>query len=233
MPTDASHADGPHGDRAPVVTLDHVSRTITTRGTATVLLAPTSLVLREGTLVVLAGPSGSGKTTLCNIVTGWERTDTGSITWADADVQTWAELSVAPQRLALLPALDIRENLILPFWAAGRDVPEGELAELVAHLEIDALLDRRPSEVSFGEQQRTAIARAVLGNPRLAVLDEPTGHQDEPRASLVIDALLAARSRGTCVLVATHDPDVIAGADDVVALRSPLVATGTPSDVPD
>jgi ABC-type lipoprotein export system ATPase subunit len=193
------------------------------------VLAPTSLVLRAGTLVAVAGPSGSGKTTLCNIVTGWERTDTGSVVWADDDVRTWAQLSVAPQRLALLPSLDIRENLILPFWAAAREVPERDLAELTAHLEIDDLLGRRPSEVSFGEQQRTAIARAVLGTPRLAVLDEPTGHQDEARATLVIDALLAARTRGTCVLVATHDPDVIAAADDVVVLRSPLASTDTPA----
>ena len=235
MPTDA-----PVDERASVVTLHDVSRTIpsrtsrgTSRGVATVVLAPTSLVLRAGMLVAVAGPSGSGKTTLCNIVTGWERADTGSVVWADDDVRTWAQLSVAPQRLALLPSLDIRENLILPFWAAGRDVPERELAELTAHLDIDGLLRRRPSEVSFGEQQRTAIARAVLGTPRLAVLDEPTGHQDEARATLVIDALLAARARGTCVLVATHDPDVITAADDVVVLRSPLAPVDRPASVRD
>jgi ABC-type lipoprotein export system ATPase subunit len=226
MPTD------PRAGRTAIATLDDVSRTITSRGVPTVLLAPTSLVLHAGTMIALAGPSGSGKTTLCNIVTGWEPTDTGSVRWVDADARTWAELSVAPQRLALLPSLDIRENLVLPFWAAARDVPERELAELTAHLEIDGLLDRRPAEVSFGEQQRTAIARAVLGNPRLAVLDEPTGHQDEARASLVIDELLAARTRGTCVLVATHDVDVIAAADEVVVLRSPLASATVPDAVP-
>ena len=133
------------------------------------------------------------------------------------------------ERLALLPSLNIRENLLMPFWAVRRDVPEAELAASTAELEIADLLDRRPSEVSFGEQQRAAIARAVLGVPRsLAVLDEPTGHQDEVRAALVVDVLLAARTRGTCVLVATHDPDVIAAADDVVTLRSPLAAGVTP-----
>ena len=223
-------------ERAAIVTVDDVSRRISSRGTSTVLLAPTSLVLRAGTMVALAGPSGSGKTTLCNIITGWEPTDTGAVHWADeagAGASTWAKLSTAPQRLALLPSLDLRENLLLPFWAARRDVPESELAELTAQLEIADLLDRRPAEVSFGEQQRAAIARAVLGAPRLAVLDEPTGHQDEVRAALVVGVLLAARSRGTCVLVATHDPDVIAAADEVVTLRSPLAAVGTPAGVHD
>jgi ABC-type lipoprotein export system ATPase subunit len=225
-------------ERAPIVTVDNVSRRISSRGTSTVLLAPISLVLRAGTLVALAGPSGSGKTTLCNIITGWEPTDTGSVHWADgadadaaARASTWAMLSIAPQRLALLPSLNIRENLLMPFWAGRRDVPEAELAALTAALEIADLLDRRPSEVSFGEQQRAAIARAVLGAPQLAVLDEPTGHQDEVRAALVIDVFLAARTCGTCVLVATHDPDLIAAADEVVTLRSPLAAAETPVGV--
>ena len=120
-----------------------------------------------------------------------------------------------------MPSLDIRENLALPFWSSGRDLPEADLADIAERLEIDALLDRRPSEISFGEQQRAAIARAILGHPTLAILDEPTGHQDESRAALVIDALLAARSNGTCVLVATHDPDIIAAADEVLPLHAP------------
>jgi putative ABC transport system ATP-binding protein len=203
-----------------VVRVRDVSRAITSRGTPVVLLAPISAELRAATLVALAGPSGSGKTTLCNIIIGWEPTDSGSVEWKDDATHGWARLAVAPQRLALLPSLDIRENLALPFWSSGRDLPEAHLIELTTRLEIDTLLDRRPSEISFGEQQRAAIARALLGNPRLAVLDEPTGHQDERRAGLVIDALLAARSRGTCVLVATHDADIIAAADDVIPLRS-------------
>ncbi len=72
----------------------------------------------------------------------------------------------------------------------------------------------------------------MLGAPQLAVLDEPTGHQDEVRAALVVDVFRAARTRGTCVLVATHDPDFVAAADEVVTLRSLLAAAGTPVGVP-
>jgi putative ABC transport system ATP-binding protein len=203
-----------------VVSVVGVSRTIDAHGEELVLLSPVSADLHAGTLVAVSGPSGSGKTTLCNIIIGWEHSDTGSIQWAHDEVRGWARLAVAPQRLALLPSLDIRENLALPFWSSGREVPESELIDLARRLEIETLLDRRPAEISFGEQQRAAIARAILGNPRLAVLDEPTGHQDEARAALVIDALLTARSNGTCVVVATHDPDVIAAADEVLPLHA-------------
>ena len=83
-------------------------------------------------------------------------------------------------------------------------MPTTELDDLTVRLEIDGLLGRHPSQVSFGEQQRAGIARALLGTPRLAVLDEPTGHQDEARAALVVEALLAARARGTCAPIESH-----------------------------
>jgi ABC-type lipoprotein export system ATPase subunit len=204
-----------------VVRVADVSRAITSAAGTTVLLAPTSVVLSAGTLVVLAGPSGSGKTTLCNIIIGWEPSDTGSVEWTDTDATGWARVAVAPQRLALSPSIDLYENLALPHWSQRRDVPADQLAELATHLQIDGLLARRPGEMSFGEQQRAAVARALLCSPRLAVLDEPTGHQDEARATLVVEALLDARRRGSCVLVATHDADVIEAADQVVELHAP------------
>jgi ABC-type lipoprotein export system ATPase subunit len=204
---------------AVIVRVVDVSRTITSSAGTTTLLAPTSLELSAGSLVVLAGPSGSGKTTLCNIIIGWEQPDTGSVEWREEEARGWARLAVAPQRLALLPSIDLYENLALPFWSQRREVPGDELTELTTHLQIHSLLARKPADVSFGEQQRAAIARALLGSPRLAVLDEPTGHQDEARAALVVKALLEARRRGSCVLVATHDADVIAAADQVVELH--------------
>ena len=212
-----------------IVSAVGVSRTINAHGSSVNLLVPTTVHLHTGTLVALAGPSGSGKTTLCNIIIGWEPSDTGSVQWFDDEARSWARLAVAPQCLALLPSLDLRENLVLPFWSTRRDVPATELDDLAVRLEIDGLLGRHPAQVSFGEQQRAGIARALLGTPRLAVLDEPTGHQDEARAALVVETLLAARARGTCVFVATHDADVIAAADEVIQLESPLAASHAPS----
>ena len=203
-----------------VVRLDGVSRIAAHRAGEVALLAPTTAELRSHTLTVVAGPSGSGKTTLCNVVIGWERPDRGTVEWATGDAAGWARLAVAPQRLALIEALTLAENMALPFWSSRRAaVPDTQLQELCAALAIDHLLPRHPSEVSFGEQQRAAIARCLLGAPALCVLDEPTGHQDEGRAALVAEQLLAAHAAGSSVLVATHDDVVIDAADVLIRLR--------------
>jgi len=206
-----------------IVHIDNVSRHVDHDGESTTMLAPVSAVLHAGMLVALAGPSGSGKTTLCNILLGWDRTDSGEVRWEDLGARGWARMAVAPQRLALLPSLTVQENILLPSWATGRAVEGAELSALVAQLDLEAVVHRQPHELSFGEQQRAAVARAVFGNPCVAVLDEPTGHQDERRAARVVESLLASRSRGTCVLVATHDPDLIDAADEVITLQSALL----------
>ena len=202
-----------------VVRLDGVSRTARSGAGEVTLLAPTTAELRSHTLTVVAGPSGSGKTTLCNVVIGWERPDRGTVEWATGDAAGWARLAVAPQRLALIEALTLAENMALPFWSRRAAVPDTQLQELCTALAIDHLLTRHPSEVSFGEQQRAAIARCLLGAPALCVLDEPTGHRDEARAALVTEQLLAARAAGSSVLVATHDDVVIDAADVLIRLR--------------
>jgi putative ABC transport system ATP-binding protein len=209
-------------EHSAVVHIDNVSRHVDHDGESTTMLAPVTAVLHVGRLVALAGPSGSGKTTLCNILLGWDRTDSGEVRW-EVDARGWARLAVAPQRLALLPSLTVQENVLLPSWATARPVEAAELSALVGQLDLEAVVHRQPHELSFGEQQRAAVARAVFGNPCVAVLDEPTGHQDERRAQRVIESLLASRSRGTCVLVATHDPDLIDAADDVITLQSTLL----------
>ena len=202
-----------------LVRLDGVSRSARTDAGEVTLLAPTTAELRSHTLTVVAGPSGSGKTTLCNVVIGWEQPDRGTVQWATGDAVGWARLAVAPQRLALIEGLTLAENMALPFWSRRAAVPDTQLQELCTALAIDHVLSRHPSEVSFGEQQRAAIARCLLGAPALCVLDEPTGHQDEARASLVVEQLLEARAAGSSLLVATHDEVVIAAADVLIRLR--------------
>jgi ABC-type lipoprotein export system ATPase subunit len=210
-----------------LVRVDNVSRSIDHDGERVVVLAPTTITLETNTVVAVAGPSGSGKTTLCNIVAGWDHSDTGVIEWIHPQsppepsgrATRWWRVSVAPQRLALHRSLTLGENLALPFWGSDRPLDPAAAADIGEALDIGELLGRRVDEVSLGEQQRVAVARALLGAPDLAILDEPTGHQDEERSDLVIAQLLRASRSGTCVLVATHDERVIARADQVVTLR--------------
>jgi ABC-type lipoprotein export system ATPase subunit len=198
-----------------VIRLDNVTHR---RGTVTIL-RDVSLSLGDAALVVLAGRSGSGKSTLCHLVAGVMRPSAGSVLVADGPahrVRDWAVVSLLPQRLALAPELTVAENALLPAQLRGRPVDP----ELLGRLGLDAIADRPVHETSLGEQQRTALARALVLGPPVAVLDEPTGHQDDEHVGLILNALVAAARAGTLVLVATHDQRVIDVADETVRLRS-------------
>jgi ABC-type lipoprotein export system ATPase subunit len=131
----------------------------------------------------------------------------------------WAVVSMLPQRLALVEELSLAENILLPTTLAGRRRPPDEGRELITTLGLGEVADRLATQASLGEQQRAALARALVLRPRLAVLDEPTGHQDDEHVSLVLQALKAARDSGTAVLVATHDDRLLDVADQVVRLH--------------
>jgi ABC-type lipoprotein export system ATPase subunit len=196
-------------------------------GRGTAVLHEVSLRVRDGELVALAGRSGSGKSTLCHLVAGLERPSHGTVTVDGrpaGTVRDWSLVSLLPQRLALSPELTVAQNALLPAWLrrlAARD----DLLELLG---IDHVAGRPVTQISLGEQQRTAIARALAVRPRLAVLDEPTGHQDDEHVARVVDALRAVHEEGSAVLVATHDERVLSAATRVVHLDGGrLVTPGT------
>jgi putative ABC transport system ATP-binding protein len=184
-----------------------------------------SLQLHEAELVGLVGPSGSGKSTLLNLLAGWERPDAGAVAWAGGDPgpggPSWAALALVPQTFGLLEELSVRENVELPLRLAGvgATARSRRVDEALAALGIDALADRAPWEGSLGEQQRTALARALVGTPRLLLCDEPTGHQDAAWAKHIFQTLLEAARQGTACLVATHSQQAVHFADRVLGLR--------------
>jgi ABC-type lipoprotein export system ATPase subunit len=127
-----------------------------------------------------------------------------------------------PQRLALEPELSVAENVRLPAALRGVAADPG----LLDRLGLAAIAGRPARDTSLGEQQRTAIARALVLGPAVAVLDEPTAHQDDEHVHLVLDALRAVVAAGTLAVVATHDQRVIDIADTVVRLASGRLLTG-------
>jgi ABC-type lipoprotein export system ATPase subunit len=184
------------------------------------VLHDVSLAAAPGELVAVAGPSGSGKSTLCHLAAGFETPERGTVTVdgrpADA-VADWSVVAVVPQQHGLLAGLSVEDNICLPAYRAGVD-PVAALARLAEALDLGAFTRRGVRETSLGEQQRTAVARALVLAPRLAVLDEPTGHQDDDHVAQVAAVLAGAAHAGSAVLVATHDPRVWEVADRVVHL---------------
>jgi ABC-type lipoprotein export system ATPase subunit len=190
------------------------------------ILAGQDLELHAGSLTVVAGRSGSGKTTLLRVVCGLERPDAGSaeafgqdlgrLDRADLAALRRGHVGVCGQSVALLDALDVAENLRMARLARGRpaSVPE----ELIASIGLAPLRHRPVRLLSGGERQRVAVARVLAVETDLAVLDEPTSHQDEAHAELLADALVQAARRGGAVLVATHDPVLLAAADALLDL---------------
>ena len=206
----------PTAARRPVVDAPTVLRVRGVRKAyrGTFAVADASLDVRRGELAVLLGRSGSGKSTLLMAIGRFLRPDSGSITveGAGADgAPPWRTVAYLAQRFALLPELSVRENVELPLRLShARD--DARVTELLAQLALDDLADRNPGEISIGQQQRAALARAVVCRPSLLVADEPTSHQDRESAGLVWDALSAAADGGTACLVATHEETAAAHA---------------------
>ena len=176
-----------------------------------------SLHVDAGEVVVVEGRSGSGKSTLCQLVAGLEPPDRGSVTVAgtpSADLSDWSVLAALPQRFGLPEELTVAENVHLPAWLHDRP----ERGDLLEALDVAHLADRLTAQASRGEQQRVALARAASLGPAALVLDEPTSHQDEAHADLVVAQVLAAAAAGSAVLVATHDPRLVEAAHRVVHL---------------
>jgi ABC-type lipoprotein export system ATPase subunit len=187
------------------------------------ILSDISLSLPEAQLAVLAGRSGSGKSTLCHLIAGVMRPSGGEVLVAGKrpyPAPDWATVSLLPQRLALEPELSVAENVRLP--AGLRRVATDQ--ELLERLGLAAIAGRPARDTSLGEQQRTAIARALVLRPAVAVLDEPTAHQDDEHVDLVLGALRAVVRTGTLAVVATHDQRVIDIADTVLRLTSGRLA---------
>jgi putative ABC transport system ATP-binding protein len=186
-------------------------------------LISVDLEARPGELVGLVGRSGSGKTTLLNVIAGWERPTEGEVRWRDQvnpSAPPWSTVAVVPQKLGLMEELTVEENIEYPARLSDAlEEREDDIEELIGLLGIGDLRARYPREASVGEQQRTAIARALAVRTSVLLADEPSGHQDTASAERVFAALRRAADAGTAVVVATHNREVIRYLDRVLTMK--------------
>ena len=197
----------PAGGGPVVVAAEAVAKSYR-RGAETIhALREVSLELHGGELVALLGRSGSGKSTLLTVLAGWLEPDAGSVRYELDRGLPWSELAFLPQRFGLLPELSVRENIGLPARLAGIETRSTE--RLLDELGLAELADRSPLETSIGQQQRTALARALVLEPAVLLADEPTSHQDAGWRDAVWLALERAAHAGTSCLIATHEEAVV------------------------
>jgi ABC-type lipoprotein export system ATPase subunit len=218
---------------APLVRCDEASRTYGSGPRATVALQPTSCEVFPGARIAVMGPSGSGKSTLLHLMAELDEPTLGSVTWpalADLPRLRPGAIAVVFQGPSLLPPLTVGENVALPLLLAGNDqrTATATAHDALVRLDLADLVDKLPEEISGGQAQRVAVARALAGEPRLILADEPTGQLDHENAAAVVDVLLEAASHsGAALVVATHDPAVADRVPDRWEMRDGLLAFDT------
>ncbi len=216
----------------PVVTVRGLEKRFAHGGEDVHALRGVSLDLHRGELGALIGRSGSGKSTLLMLLAGFLAPDAGTIDVSAGPRRPselgWSSLAFLPQRFGLLPELTVRENVELPSRLAGRlDECVTAVDAILAGLGLVDLAGRLPHETSIGQQQRTALARALVLSPAILLADEPTSHQDAGWRDRVWALLEESASAGTSCLVATHEGTVREHASRVWEIEGGTITPAT------
>jgi putative ABC transport system ATP-binding protein len=216
-----------------VLSFDCIGKTFSSGRSDVHALKNVSLRIAPGETVALVGPSGSGKSTLLSLGAGLELPDTGAVVLNGVDLSTLDEdsrsalrnrvLGFVYQNFQLLPTFTALENVTLPLELLG-----GERYSTIRHrasaaleeVGLSARADHYPAQLSGGEQQRVAVARALVTNPKLVLADEPTGNLDRANAQIVLRLMCELSSRhGAAIVLVTHDEEVAATMGRRVLLR--------------
>ena len=213
-----------------MIELRAVSKTVQSGDHPLTILHPLDYTIAPGQFVAIVGPSGSGKSTLLGLLAGLDAPSTGQIVIDGIDITTLGEDALAKLRgekigfvfqfFHLVPSLTAAENIAVPMEIAGRRDAMTRARQLIGEVGLADRAHHYPSQLSGGEQQRIAIARALANDPPIVLADEPTGNLDSGTGRIILDLLMNVRRTRTATLVlVTHDAELAALADTRLVLR--------------
>ena len=216
-----------------LLNVQNLQKVYTTRlgGAKVQALSGVSFTVEQGEFVAIMGESGSGKTTLLNILAALDRPTGGQVFLNMRDIAALSEKEISAfrrdhlgfvfQDFNLLDTFSLQDNIFLPLVLSGKKYPEMKtrLQPIAARLGIEKLLGKFPYEVSGGQKQRAAIARAIITNPELLLADEPTGALDSRSAGQILDLFEAVNQGGQTILMVTHSLQAASRAGRVLFLK--------------
>jgi len=234
--------DNANGRSAPIVSVRDVYKRFPAGETEVTILKGVSLDIYPAEFVAIVGPSGNGKSTLLNMITGIDHPSEGEVIVTGQSVHTMSEnelsvwrgehLGIIFQFFQLLPALSLVKNVMLPMDLVKK-TPRRERAEramnLLAMVGLADQAHKLPSQVSGGQQQRAAIARALANDPPLLVADEPTGNLDSTTAEDVFQLFLGLVAQGKTMVMVTHSLDLAVRGSRVVEIRDGRITNDVPA----
>ncbi len=214
----------------PLIRISNVSRSFSGAGVTVRAVREVNIEVQRGEFLAIVGRSGSGKTTLLNLIAGLDRPDEGSIHIGELEISKFSDSQMTElrrhsigfvfQSFGLLPLLSAAENVELALRIAGAGIRERSerTAELIELVGLTQRSNHRPYELSGGEQQRVAVARALANRPAIVIADEPTGELDSTTGAQIFQLLRDVADDGVTVITATHDPFVIDHVDRVLEM---------------
>jgi putative ABC transport system ATP-binding protein len=221
-----------------MIELYNVSKTVQSGAEALTILHALDLTIPDGQFASIVGPSGSGKSTLLGLVAGLDAPTGGRILIDGEDITRMGEDGLASlrsrkvgfvfQSFHLIPSMTALENILAPLEIAGRAGALARARQLLEDTGLTARAHHYPSQLSGGEQQRVAVARAFANDPSILLADEPTGNLDTRNGAHVFDLMLGMnRQRGATLILVTHDHELAARADRRISLRDGRVVADT------
>lgn len=221
----------------PLISLENVRLTLPSRAGAVEILRGADLSVKAGDAIGIVGPSGSGKTTLLMVIAGLERVSDGKISVAGTHLNGQSEdaltafrrdtIGIVFQSFHLIPTMTALENVAVPLEFKGRSDAMDAARHQLKRVGLGHRLDHYPGQLSGGEQQRVAVARAMASGARILLADEPTGNLDQETGRQIMDLLFTLKTEdGVTLLLVTHDRALADRCDRIAEVRDGRIVAG-------